>query len=57
MMGWEKYGEGEKCYDPKTNILTVKHGGGSVIAWVFMAASGTELLVYTWLLIEIGRRK
>lgn len=36
----------ERAHDPKHTTLSVKHVGGSVMAWPFMAASGTGPLVF-----------
>ncbi len=33
------------AHDPKHTTSSVKHGGGSVMAWACMAASGTGSLV------------
>ncbi len=47
VMGREEYGEGkETAHDPKHTTSSVKHGGGSVMAWACMAASGTGSLVF-----------
>lgn len=42
MMGREEHGE----RDLKYITLTVKHGGGGVMAWARMAAIETRLLVF-----------
>lgn len=34
------------AHDPKHNTSTVKHGGGIVMAWPCMTASGTDVLVF-----------
>ncbi len=34
------------AHDPKHTTSSVKHGGGSVIAWACMAANGTGPLVF-----------
>ena len=36
----------ERTHDPQQTASVVKHGGGSVMAWACMAASGTESLVF-----------
>ncbi len=36
----------ETAHDPKHTTSSVKHGGGSVMAWACMAASGTGSLVF-----------
>ena len=38
------FGEGKKW--SKATTSSVKHGGGSVMAWTCMAANGTESLVF-----------
>ena len=40
--------ENEKgtAHDPKHTTSSVKHGGGSVMAWACMAANGTGSLVF-----------
>ncbi len=40
---WRRKGT---AHDPKHTISSVKHGGGSVMAWACMAASGTGSLVF-----------
>uniref|UniRef100_A0A8C5QBF4 Transposase n=1 Tax=Leptobrachium leishanense TaxID=445787 RepID=A0A8C5QBF4_9ANUR len=40
---WRKKGT---AHDPKHTTSSVKHGGGSVIAWACMAANGTGSLVF-----------
>ncbi len=45
----EKSMEKERnAHDPKHTTSSVKHGGGSVMAWACMAASGTGSLVFYW---------
>ena len=39
---WRKKGF---SHDPKQSSSSVKHGGGSVMAWACMAASGECLLI------------
>ncbi len=36
------------AHDPKHTTSSVKHGGGSVMAWACMPASGTGSLVFYW---------
>ncbi len=40
---WRRKGT---AHDPKHTTSSVKHGGGSVMAWAYMAASGTGSLVF-----------
>ncbi len=40
---WRRKGT---AHDPKHTTSSVKHGGGSVMAWACMAASGTGSLVF-----------
>lgn len=40
---WRRKG---RAQDPKSPTSAVKHGGGSVVAWPGMAASGTGSLVF-----------
>ena len=40
---WRRKGT---AYDPKHTTSSVKHGGGSVMAWACMAANGTGSLVF-----------
>ncbi len=42
---WEERRKGT-AHDPKHTTSSVKHGGGSVMAWACMAASGTGSLVF-----------
>lgn len=42
----KKWRMAETAYDPKNITLSVKHAGGSVMAWPYMAASGTGALVF-----------
>ncbi len=46
-MGKQKCGEKGNCKDPKHTASSVKHGGGGVMAWACMAASGTGPLIFT----------
>ena len=39
------WGREGTAHDPKHTTSSVKHGGGSVIAWAYIAASGTGSLV------------
>ncbi len=41
---WRKKGTAN---DPKHKASSVKHGGGGVMAWAYMAVSGTGLLYFT----------
>ena len=40
---WRREGTAQ---DPKHTTSSVKHGGGSVMAWACMAASGTGSLIF-----------
>ncbi len=47
-MGKQKCGEKKgTANDPKHTASSVKHGGGGVMAWACMAASGTDPLNFT----------
>ncbi len=47
VMRRDEYGEGKgTAHDTKHTTSSVKHGGGSVMAWACMAASGTGSLVF-----------
>lgn len=41
------WGKRETVHDVKPNTSSAKQCGGNVMAWAFMTASGTELLVIT----------
>lgn len=41
------WGKRETVHHVKHTTSSVKHCGGNVMAWAFMTASGTELLVIT----------
>ena len=45
-MGSEKYGEGLERLMIRRTPPSVKHGGGSVMAWAYMAFNGTGSLVF-----------
>ena len=40
------WGRKGTAHDPKHTTSSVKHGGGSVMAWAYMAANGTGSLVF-----------
>ncbi len=46
---WRKKGTAN---DPKHTASSVKHGGGGVMAWAYMAVSGTGPLYFTDDLID-----
>lgn len=49
---WLKYW---KVHNPKQKPSCAKHGGGNVMVWAWMAASGTELcFLMTGVLIEVA---
>lgn len=46
MIGREVHGEGKEQLMIQCTTSSVKHGGGSVMAWAYITASGTRSLVF-----------